>query len=82
MFYQDLQGIAKQSGRGNHGGRLSINQKEFNDRLSAQENVATNLTGLICFAMALTGKQRLRESPPYQFISPMARITLTTYRLH
>lgn len=42
MFYQDLKGIAMQSGRKNYGGRLSINQKGFNDRLSAQVNVATN----------------------------------------
>lgn len=42
MYFQDLQGIAKENGRKQYGGRLSINQTGFNDRLTAQINLATN----------------------------------------
>lgn len=40
--YRDLQGIALQNGRKEYTVRLNINQKGFNDRLSAQFNLATN----------------------------------------
>jgi TonB-linked SusC/RagA family outer membrane protein len=42
MYFQDLQGIAKENSRKQYGGRLSINQTGFNDRLTAQVNLATN----------------------------------------
>jgi TonB-dependent starch-binding outer membrane protein SusC len=42
IFYNDLQGIAIENGRKNYGGRLNINQRGFNDRLSVQINLATN----------------------------------------
>lgn len=42
LFYQNLQGISQQNGRTNYGGRLNINQKGFNNRLSSQINIATN----------------------------------------
>jgi TonB-linked SusC/RagA family outer membrane protein len=42
IYYQDLQGIALQNTRKNYGGRLNINQRGFNDKLSAQINIATN----------------------------------------
>ena len=40
--YRDLQGIALQNGRKEYTVRLNINQKGFNDRLSAQFNLASN----------------------------------------
>jgi TonB-linked SusC/RagA family outer membrane protein len=42
LYYQDLQGIAQQNTRRNYGGRLSINHKGFDDRLTTQINLATN----------------------------------------
>ncbi|WP_276480962.1 SusC/RagA family TonB-linked outer membrane protein [Paraflavitalea pollutisoli] len=42
MFYQDLQGIALENGRKNYGGRLNINHRGFNDKLTTMINVATN----------------------------------------
>ena len=42
LYYQDLQGIAKENGRKQYGGRLSINQTGLQDRLTAQINLATN----------------------------------------
>jgi TonB-linked SusC/RagA family outer membrane protein len=42
LFYQDLQGIALENSRKNYGGRLNINHKGFNDRLTTQINLATN----------------------------------------
>lgn len=40
--YRDLQGIALENGRKEYTVRLNINQKGFNDRLSAQFNIASN----------------------------------------
>lgn len=42
LYYQDLQGIAKENGRKQYGGRLSIMQTGLKDRLTAQVNLATN----------------------------------------
>ncbi len=42
LFYRDLQGFALQNGRKEYGGRLNINQKGLNDKLSVQLNLATN----------------------------------------
>ncbi|WP_025765255.1 SusC/RagA family TonB-linked outer membrane protein [Dyadobacter tibetensis] len=40
--FQDLQGIAKENGRQQYGGRLSVMQTGLNNRLTAQVNLATN----------------------------------------
>ena len=40
--YRDLQGISLENGRKEYTVRLNVNQKGFNDRLSAQFNLATN----------------------------------------
>ena len=42
LYYQDLQGIAKENGRKQYGGRVSIMQTGLKDRLTAQVNLATN----------------------------------------
>ena len=42
LNYRDLQGISLENGRKEYTLRLNINQKGFNDRLSAQFNLATN----------------------------------------
>ncbi len=63
MFYQDLQGIAKQSGRKNYGGRLSINQKGFNDRLAAQINVATNFNRANLLGNGIDWENALTRNP-------------------
>jgi TonB-linked SusC/RagA family outer membrane protein len=42
VYYQDLQGIAKQNNREQYGGRLSIVQTGLNNKLTAQVNLATN----------------------------------------
>ncbi|PIQ21953.1 MAG: SusC/RagA family TonB-linked outer membrane protein, partial [Cytophagales bacterium CG18_big_fil_WC_8_21_14_2_50_42_9] len=42
LYYQNLQGIAKENGRQQFGGRLSVNQTGLQDRLTAQINLATN----------------------------------------
>lgn len=42
LNYRDLQGIALQNGRKEYTVRLNVNQKGFNDRLSAQFNLASN----------------------------------------
>ncbi|MDB5264037.1 MAG: SusC/RagA family TonB-linked outer membrane protein [Adhaeribacter sp.] len=42
VYFQDLQGIAKENGRSQYGGRLSINQTGLKDRLTAQINLASN----------------------------------------
>ncbi|HVF96289.1 MAG TPA: SusC/RagA family TonB-linked outer membrane protein [Flavisolibacter sp.] len=42
LFYQSLEGIAKQNNRTNYGSRISINHRGFNDKLSAQVNLVTN----------------------------------------
>ncbi len=43
IFYQDLQGIAKENSRKNYGGRLNINHTGLGDRLTAQVNLASNI---------------------------------------
>jgi len=40
--YRDLQGIAAENGRKEYTMRLNVNQKGFNDRLTAQFNLASN----------------------------------------
>jgi TonB-linked SusC/RagA family outer membrane protein len=42
LYYQDLQGIAKENGRQQYGGRLTVMQTGLKDRLTAQLNLATN----------------------------------------
>lgn len=42
LYYQDLQGIAKENSRQQYGGRVSIMQTGLKDRLTAQVNLATN----------------------------------------
>ncbi|HEV7378536.1 MAG TPA: SusC/RagA family TonB-linked outer membrane protein [Dyadobacter sp.] len=42
LYYQDLQGIAKENGRQQYGGRLTVMQTGLKDRLTAQINLATN----------------------------------------
>lgn len=63
MYYQDLQGIAKQSGRKNYGGRLSINQKGFNERLTAQVDVATNFNRANLLGDGIDWENALTRNP-------------------
>lgn len=42
MYYQNLEGILKENARRQYGGRISINSKGLNDRLTTQVNLATN----------------------------------------
>lgn len=42
IFYSDLQGISLKNNRSQYGGRISINQKGFENRLTTQINLATN----------------------------------------
>ncbi|PSL33379.1 SusC/RagA family TonB-linked outer membrane protein [Chitinophaga ginsengisoli] len=42
MYYQNLEGILKENERRQYGGRISINSKGLNDRLTTQINLATN----------------------------------------
>ncbi|OOQ57920.1 SusC/RagA family TonB-linked outer membrane protein [Mucilaginibacter pedocola] len=42
LFYNDFEGIAKENGREQFGGRLNINQKGMNDKLSLQVNMVGN----------------------------------------
>lgn len=44
LFYNDANGIAKQNGKESIGGRLNINQKGLQDRLTLQINIATNIS--------------------------------------
>ncbi|ASZ12816.1 SusC/RagA family TonB-linked outer membrane protein [Chitinophaga pendula] len=42
LYYQDLQGIAKENARQQYGGRVSITSRGLQDRLSLQLNLTTN----------------------------------------
>jgi TonB-linked SusC/RagA family outer membrane protein len=42
LYYNDANGIAKQNGREQFGGRLNINQKGLDDRLDMSVNIASN----------------------------------------
>ncbi|WP_268224904.1 SusC/RagA family TonB-linked outer membrane protein [Sinomicrobium oceani] len=42
LYYNDANGIAKENGREQFGGRININQKGLKDRLSLQVNMAAN----------------------------------------
>ncbi|WP_240773346.1 SusC/RagA family TonB-linked outer membrane protein [Pontibacter sp. SGAir0037] len=42
VYYQDLQGIAKENGRKQYGGRINLNHSGLNDRLTAQLILSTN----------------------------------------
>ena len=44
VFFNDANGIAKQSAREQWGGRININQRGLQDRLSMQVNLAANFT--------------------------------------
>ncbi|SFB80149.1 TonB-linked outer membrane protein, SusC/RagA family [Parapedobacter composti] len=44
IFFNDAKGIAKQSNREQWGGRININQRGLQDRLSLQVNLAANLS--------------------------------------
>lgn len=43
VYYNKAEGIAKQNGREQFGGRLNINQTGLNDRLKIQMNLASNI---------------------------------------
>ncbi|HSU50665.1 MAG TPA: SusC/RagA family TonB-linked outer membrane protein, partial [Segetibacter sp.] len=70
MFYQDLQGIAKESGRKNYGGRLSISQKGLNDKLSAQVNVATNFNRANLLGNGIDWENALSRNPTAPIYKP------------
>ncbi len=70
LFYQDLQGIAKESGRTNYGGRLSLNQKGMNDRLSAQINVATNFNRANLLGSGIDWENALTRNPTAPIYRP------------
>ncbi|SFN23853.1 TonB-linked outer membrane protein, SusC/RagA family [Chitinophaga sp. YR627] len=42
LYYNDFQGIAKENGRKQAGGRLNINQKGLNNKLTMQVNMVAN----------------------------------------
>ncbi|WP_236059490.1 SusC/RagA family TonB-linked outer membrane protein [Chitinophaga rhizophila] len=42
LYYNDFQGIARENGRKQTGGRLNINQKGFNNKLTMQANMVAN----------------------------------------
>lgn len=42
IYYQDLQGIAKENSREQYGFRLSLQQRGMNDKMTAQINIANN----------------------------------------
>lgn len=42
VYYNDAQGIAKENGRQEFGGRLNVNQRGLQDRLMLQVNLASN----------------------------------------
>lgn len=42
MYYQNLEGILKENERRQYGGRISINSKGLDDRLTTQINLSTN----------------------------------------
>ncbi len=42
LYYNDANGIAKQNGREQFGGRLNVNQKGLDDRLEMSVNIASN----------------------------------------
>lgn len=42
LYYQDLQGIARENSREQYGLRINLQQRGFEDRLHAQINLATN----------------------------------------
>jgi TonB-linked SusC/RagA family outer membrane protein len=43
LFYNDANGIAKQNGREQFGGRVNVNQRGLDDRLSLSVNIAANV---------------------------------------
>lgn len=63
FYYQDLQGIAKESGRTNYGARLSLNQKGLNDRLSVQSNLATNYNRANLLGSGIDWENALTRNP-------------------
>lgn len=44
VYFNDAQGIAKENSRRQFGGRININQKGFQDKLSMQFNLAANIS--------------------------------------
>lgn len=70
LYYQDLQGIARQSGRTNYGGRLNISQKGFNDRLSAQVNFATNFNRANLLGDDINWETALTRNPTAPIYKP------------
>lgn len=63
MFYQNLKGIARESGRTNYGGRISINQRGLNDRLNAQVNLATNFNRANLLGNGIDWENALTRNP-------------------
>ncbi len=63
LFYQDLQGMANQSGRKNYGGRLSFNQRGLNNKLSAQVDAATNYNNANMLGNDINWETALTRNP-------------------
>jgi TonB-linked SusC/RagA family outer membrane protein len=69
VYYQDLQGIAKENSREQYGLRLSLQQRGLNDKLTAQINLANNFNN----ANLLGGggwEDQLIRNPTLPFTNP------------
>jgi TonB-linked SusC/RagA family outer membrane protein len=69
LYYQDLQGIARENSRQQYGLRLNITQKGLQERLTAQLNLATNFNR----ANLLGGggwESQLIRNPTLPFLNP------------
>lgn len=70
VYYQDLQGMAKQSARKNYGGRLSFNQRGLNNKLSAQLDVATNFNNANMLGNDINWETALTRNPTQPIFKP------------
>lgn len=79
LFYNNLEGISKENGRRNYGGRLNINQKGLKDMLTLQTNLAANFNN----ANLLGGsdgdfEQSVQRNPTAPVYNPDGSFTQTT----
>lgn len=70
VFYDNLNGIARQNGRTNYGARLSFTQKAIDDKLNTQINVATNYNQANMLGGGINFESALVENPTNPLYNP------------
>jgi TonB-dependent starch-binding outer membrane protein SusC len=73
LYYQDLQGIARENSREQYGLRINLQQRGLNNRLTSQINLATNFNNANLLGANVNNnswESQLSRNPTRPFVNP------------